>query len=85
VEPITTTASFTVTARTDKDITLLPCDDRPSPDGIRPVLADTISSASTSLKARYYELCANDNYYTTVTAQDKIIFSVEQCSTSNNR
>ena len=87
-------ATFTITARTPGDVSLIPCDARTYPDGIKVIAPDVISGRGASgPSSRYYEICSQQSAATpskdpnrsdspsdTNPNGDSLIVELEQCS-----
>ena len=65
--------TFTITARTSKDVSLVPCESKNSPDGIRSAIRDVVSTQSGI--ARLYEVCSDSSR----AGSQELVISVEQC------
>lgn len=66
------TATFTLTARTPGDLTLIPCDSQDYPDGIKTAAMDSISSEAPQ---HFYEICG-------ASARVGLSVELEQCAGS---
>eukprot|EP01041_Mallomonas_annulata_P003044 gene3044-5962_t len=82
ISPVTTStsiATFSIQASTPDDMSLIPCDLSPSPDGIRQgILDSTIGLSKNNNLGRFFEVCAGGKGVDVTS--ESIIVTVEECA-----
>ena len=73
---ITQSVAFTIDAETSSDLSVIECQDTPSPDGMRVSRPSTMSS--THNDAKYFELCSSAGSFTS-NSQERMIVTLEEC------